>query len=121
VFSLPIQQDWLKLRDRGPASDWQAFPASSWNYAIAPTPHLDQGLKLEQSMIGSPPFTQKSPGLSINVAARKVPTWRAVDGVADPMPGSPVASSEPPETVTLIPYAAAKLRITAFPQLKLFG
>jgi hypothetical protein len=119
VFSLPIQQDWLKLRDRGPASDWQAFPASSWNYALAPTQHLDQGLKLEQSALGRPPFTQKSPGLSINVTARKLPTWRSVDGVADPMPVSPAASSEPEEAVTLIPYAAAKLRITSFPQLKL--
>jgi hypothetical protein len=119
VFSLPIQQDWLKLRDRGLASDWQAFPASSWNYAIATSQQRDGGLKLKQSAIGSPPFTQKSPGLTIDVDARKVPTWRAVDGVADPMPQSPVATSEPPETVTLIPYAAAKLRITAFPQLKI--
>jgi DUF1680 family protein len=121
VFSLPIDQDWLKLRDRGPASDWQVFPASSWNYAIATIPatlQSDGGLKLKQSEIGSPPFTRKSPGLTIDVSASKVPTWRAVDGVADPMPESPVLASEPPETVNLIPYAAAKLRITAFPQLK---
>jgi DUF1680 family protein len=121
VFSLPIDQDWLKLRDRGPASDWQVFPASSWNYAIAATPTASQsngGLKLKQSAIGSPPFTRKSPGLAIDVDARKVPAWRAVDGVADPMPQSPVLPSEPSETVILIPYAAAKLRITAFPQLK---
>jgi uncharacterized protein len=121
VFSLPIDQDWLKLRDRGPASDWQVFPASSWNYAIATTPTTSQsngGLKLKQSAIGSPPFTRKSPGLMIDVDASKVPAWRAVDGAADPMPQSPVLSSEPSETVTLIPYAAAKLRITAFPQLK---
>jgi hypothetical protein len=120
VFSLPIDQDWLKLRDRGLASDWQVFPASNWNYAIAATPstHQDGGLKLTRSTIGSPPFTHKSPGLAIDVNARKVPTWRAVDGVADPMPQSPVTTSEPSETVTLIPYAAAKLRITAFPQLR---
>jgi hypothetical protein len=121
VFSLPIDQDWLKLRDRGPASDWQAFPASSWNYGIAATPATPQsngGLKLKQSAIGSQPFTRKSPGLTIDVSASKVPTWRAIDGVADPMPQSPVLATEPPETVTLIPYAAAKLRITAFPRLK---
>jgi hypothetical protein len=42
---------------------------------------------------------------------------RAEDGVADPVPGSPVTSNEREETIKLIPYAAAKLRITAFPQL----
>jgi hypothetical protein len=121
VFSLPIDQDWLKLRDRGPASDWQAFPASSWNYAIATAPTNLSGegrLKLKRAAVGSPPFTSKSPGLTIDVAASKVPSWRAVDGVADPMPQGRLPHSEPAETITLIPYAAAKLRITAFPQLK---
>jgi DUF1680 family protein len=121
VFSLPIDQDWLKLVDRGPASDWQVFPTSSWNYALATTPTSiasNDNLRLKQSAIGSPPFTRKSPGLAMDVSASKVPAWRAIDGVADPMPPGPVPPSEPTETVTLIPYASAKLRITAFPQLK---
>jgi hypothetical protein len=33
------------------------------------------------------------------------------------LPQSPVTSNEPEEEITLIPYAGAKLRITAFPQL----
>ena len=121
VFSLPIDQDWLKLCDRGPASDWQVFPASNWNYAIAANPATSQnnsGLKLMQSAIGDPPFIRKFPGLTIAVDASSIPTWRAVDGVADPMPQSPILPNQPSETVTLIPYAAAKLRITSFPQLK---
>jgi hypothetical protein len=34
-----------------------------------------------------------------------------------PLPESPVQSNEPVETLKLVPYAAAKLRITAFPEL----
>ena len=56
--------------------------------------------------------------MTVQVGARKVSKWRAVDGVADPVPESPVASEEAKETITLVPYGAAKLRITAFPQLK---
>ena len=48
--------------------------------------------------------------------ARRLDEWRAEDGVANPLPQSPVATSQPEETIALIPYAAAKLRITAFPQ-----
>jgi hypothetical protein len=52
------------------------------------------------------------------VRARKIAEWRAEDGVANALPQSPVASDQAEETITLIPYAAAKLRITAFPQCK---
>jgi hypothetical protein len=45
--------------------------------------------------------------------------WRAVDGVADPVPASPVSANSKEETLTLIPYGAAKLRITAFPVIQI--
>ena len=45
--------------------------------------------------------------------------WRAEDGVANMLPQSPVTSDQAEEEVTLIPYAAAKFRITAFPILKM--
>lgn len=40
------------------------------------------------------------------------------DGVVGPVPIGPQTSTEPDETRTLMPYGAAKLRVTAFPQLK---
>ena len=56
--------------------------------------------------------------MTLQVVARKVPSWRAEDGVANVVPQSPVVSEEAQETITLVPYGAAKLRITAVPHLK---
>jgi uncharacterized protein len=61
-------------------------------------------------------FSRQSPPVTLEVRARKLPAWQADDGAANPLPLSPVAADQPEETLTLIPYAAAKLRITAFPQ-----
>jgi hypothetical protein len=48
------------------------------------------------------------------VRGRRVPEWTLVEGSAD-TPPSGTKTTEPIERLTLIPYGAAKLRITEFP------
>jgi hypothetical protein len=116
VFSYPIGENWLKLRDRGMTADWQVYPSTQWNYALAVDDTDLSSLHIQELPVGAAPFTRKGSPVAISVPAKKLTSWRAVDGVADPVPPSPVATSESEEAITLIPYAAAKLRITAFPQ-----
>ena len=119
VFSLNVGESWVKLRDRGMTADWQVFPTAPWNYALnvdAAAP--EKSIAVTETEVREGPFTGKHAPVRISVKARKINGWRADDGAADPLPQSPVASDAPEETVTLIPYAAAKLRITAFPQCK---
>jgi hypothetical protein len=119
VFSLGIGEDWLKLRDRGMTADWQVYPTTQWNYALAVDPTTaTHDVTATESEIGDRPFSAKGAPVKLHVKARQLPTWQAEDGVAGPVPQSPVASDQPEETIALIPYAAAKLRITAFPRLK---
>jgi hypothetical protein len=118
VFSFPIGESWVKLRDRGMTADWQVFPSSQWNYALAVSGEDMPMHSVQEFPIGGSPFSLAETPLKLDVKARKLPSWLAVDGVADAVPQSPVISNEPEETITLVPYGAAKLRITAFPQLK---
>ena len=99
-------------------ADWQVFPASGWNYALAVNAGSVDKLPIVESPVGATPFAAKATSIKVEVEARQLPSWRAVDGVADPVPVSPVSSDEPLQKISLVPYAAAKLRITAFPQLK---
>jgi uncharacterized protein len=118
VFSYPIGEDWVKLRDRGMTADWQVFPSSQWNYALAVDEKTIGEAPVAERLVGPSPFSLKEAPVTLRVEARRLPSWRAVDGAADPVPQSPVTSEEPQESVTLVPYAAAKLRVTAFPVLK---
>jgi hypothetical protein len=115
VFSYAIGGSWLKLAERGKASDWQVYPTTAWNYALDVSASSNAGLKVEEFPVGDAPFSLKGAPVRITVQAHKVPAWRAEDGVAAPVPVSPVSAADAPEMIALHPYAAGKLRITAFP------
>ncbi len=119
VFSYGIGEDWVKLRDRGMTADWQVYPTSAWNYALKLDAHDPEiSISVTEEAIGERPLARKGSPVMLRVKARKLDAWRAEDGAADPLPQSPVESKAPEETITLIPYAAANLRVTAFPQCK---
>jgi hypothetical protein len=120
VFSYGIGENWVKLGENGQGSaDWQVFPTSPWNYALdVDINNPEATIKVAESPMGEGPFTGRHTPVRLLAPARQVKSWRAEDGAPNPLPQSPVVSEAPTESLTLIPYAAAKLRITAFPRLK---
>lgn len=122
LFSLDPGQSWMKLRDRKPTADWQVFPTAAWNYALATDEATAPSLVVKENPVGDKPFATATPAVTIAVPAHQVDRWRSTDGVANPTPESPLtgkdlASARQQETITLVPYAGAKLRITAFPEI----
>jgi hypothetical protein len=124
VFSLKIGERWQKIKEgmsrpaRAPAADWEVNPTTPWNYGLI-VDQVDPGRSVQviEKALGQFPFSPEGAPVEIRVKGRRIFEWTLVNGSAGPLPVSPVSSQEPVETLTLIPYGCAKLRITAFPQL----
>ena len=113
AFSLKIEEDWRPYGGEGDWKQYEVFPKSAWNYAL----DLSAAPAVEPARpVPAQPFEPAAAPLRIRVRARRVPEWRLEpNGLAAEIQQSPVKTDEPPETVTLIPMGAARLRITMFP------
>jgi Beta-L-arabinofuranosidase, GH127 middle domain/Beta-L-arabinofuranosidase, GH127 catalytic domain len=123
VYSLRIGEQWSKLKQTGPVADWEVFPTSPWNYGLrVDAANPSASFELQEAPIARQPFSN-SPPVILKARARRLPQWVIVDDSAAPPPVSPIVISPrdeaanrlKDETVTLIPYGAARLRITSFP------
>lgn len=97
LYALPIQARW-EYQGELPLCDRWAFPLTTWNYALLP----EYGLQANAD------------GTRITATAFRCPEWGEKNGSADQPPVRPLRST-PRETIELVPYATAPLRIAQFP------
>ena len=117
LYSLAIGEKWKKLADKGETADWEVDPSSRWNYALVVDAKDPQSsFEIEMRTMGNQPFSLE--GTPVRLHAKGIPLqdWRLVNNSAGPLPESPVKAHGTGEAITLVPYAAAKLRITEFPE-----
>jgi hypothetical protein len=116
VFSLPLDGQWSEVKKYAQKSaDWELKPAVNWNYAVELG---DCAAKASEQPVGPTPFDVRTPAVFLAINGRLDTTWLVKENSAGPIPMSPVESKEPLRTLALVPYGAAKLRITAFPYLR---
>lgn len=134
TFSLKIGERYDRVDSTKTAigdSSWQAgADTSQWpSHEIHPTTPWNYGLVLDAKQPAASfkvvklpwpkddfPFTTESVPLHLIGKAKQIPEW-TLDryGLCAPLQASPAFSSQPTETVQLIPMGAARLRISAFP------
>lgn len=111
VYSLRIDESWRKVKQAGPAADWEVFPRSPWNYGLPVEPVF----AVEERPLLRQPFSAGNAPVLLKTTGRRVPDWMMANDSAGPVPRTPHATPYPEESLTLIPYGAAKLRVTVFP------
>jgi hypothetical protein len=118
TYSLKIGERWERF---GGTDEWPAhevYPTTPWNYGLvldADDPAESFEVVERSGAVADQPFTVDAAPVELRVRARKIPGWKVEAGLVGLMQMSPVRSTEPIETVTLIPMGCARLRISAFP------
>ncbi|MHB1354956.1 MAG: beta-L-arabinofuranosidase domain-containing protein [Anaerolineae bacterium] len=116
IYVLAPQAEWHHLDGSKPYDNWEITPNCPWNYALAIDPqHPEASMRAETRAVARQPFDVADPPVVLHARARIVPGWKLEQNSAGPLPESPVTSVEPLEDIELLPYAAARLRITEFP------
>ncbi len=118
------------------SADWQIEPATAWNYGLKIDPQLPENtMNIERFSLHEYPFGdrgdmvyieqwdshlswQHEAPVVISVPAYKIPGWIMRHNSAGETPHSPVTVDTPEDTVTLVPYGCARLRIAEFPVVK---
>jgi hypothetical protein len=119
AFSLKIGEKWVRYGGSDAWPEQEVFPTTPFNYGLVLKPGKpEESFALHRSDKPLPdnPFTPQTVPITLTAKAKRIPPWTLdANGLLNPLQQSPVKSSEPEETVTLIPMGAARLRISAFP------
>lgn len=118
-FALEIGERWRKYGGTDQWPEMEVLPTTAWNYGLVldeKDPATSFEVVKKEGPLASQPFTAETAPIKLRAKAKKIPGWKQeASGLVARLQQSPVKSSQPVETITLIPMGAARLRISAFP------
>ena len=94
-----------------PYCDYELVPQSDWNYAFA-----DASLSVESKTPGEVPFSADEPPITVTAKMKKI-DWGFEEGYTTVCAKTPksLEAVSCKEDIKLVPYGAAKLRMTVMP------
>ena len=118
LYALKVDSEWRQI-DCGadekikvyPHCDYEIFPKSAFNYAIADTREIE----FTENGIGEYVFSENEPPIYANVKCKKI-KWDKINGVLAETPADRAPISDV-EEVKFVPYGCSILRVTVLPVL----
>jgi hypothetical protein len=115
AYSLKIAERWQRYGGEANWPAYEVFASTPWNYGLS-TNSFEVVPK--QGPVAEQPFTPESAPVVIRTRGRRIPEWHLEpNGMVGELQEGVARTSEPEQTIELIPMGAARLRISAFPRV----
>jgi DUF1680 family protein len=111
-YSVKIAERWNRCGGTDEWPEWEVLPASAWNYGLA---GLNGFTVTEKAVTAAQPWKPENAAIEITAKAQRIPNWKLEKETVAELQPSPVRSSEPVETITLVPLGCARLRMSCLP------
>ena len=119
VYALRIGEVWRKVGGTDPFGDYEVHPTTPWNYGLELDPTSPEHSFHEvHGAAGEQPWAQDGSPIRLETTGRRIPEWKLEGGASGPIPETDLSPNTARETITLIPFGCARLRISMFPVLK---
>ena len=120
TYSLKIGERWVRDggTDEFPAQE--VYPTTPWNYGLAVNvENPEESFQVVKTgKTAAQPFALEDVPIALRAKGRRIPQWKLEpNGMVGEVQPGPVKTSQPLEDITLVPMGAARLRISAFPQI----
>ncbi|WP_062104512.1 beta-L-arabinofuranosidase domain-containing protein [Bacillus niameyensis] len=114
VYVLPIGENWICVHEREQFHDWEVYPTTAWRYALVNNPEFE----VELGECSQQPYQQNTAPIKLKTKGKALSNWVMKQNSAAAPPLNPKTYPNTPiETIELVPYGCARLRIGEIPVL----